>query len=103
MKEAPMRRTGTLAAIALIAALAGCTTGGGTNTVGFNVEPIPGSITYGGQPSTRLQRAPVGSTFTHRFTDDTLREYIETYRIAPDRSLELIRRERIRDFRLSEL
>ena len=98
-----MRHSRTIATLAMLLAFAGCTTDGGTNTVGFNVEPIPGSITYGGQPSTRLQRAPVGSTFTHRFTDDTLREYIETYRIAPDRSLELIRRERIREFRLSRL
>ncbi len=98
-----MRYSKTFAVLAVLSVLAGCTTDSGPNTVGFNVEPIPGSITYNGQPSTRLQRAPVGSTFMHRFTDDTLREYIETYRIAPDRSLELIRRERIRDFRLSRL
>lgn len=38
----------------LAALLAGCTTADG-------IEPIPGSLIYGGQRSERLTRAPVGS------------------------------------------
>ncbi|MBW9065304.1 hypothetical protein JNB71_18535 [Rhizobium herbae] len=59
------------------------------------VEPIPGSITYGGQPRTKLTKAPIGSTFTHQMMDETGRMAIETYRIEADRSLTLIRRQRI--------
>jgi hypothetical protein len=62
-----------------------------TGTAGF-LEPIPGSITYGGQPRTKLSRSPVGSTFGHTFRDDIGRVVDETYRIEPDRSLLLIDR-----------
>jgi hypothetical protein len=65
-------------------ALAGCTT--------TELQPIPGSITYGGQPSTRLTKAPIGSTVSHDFYDGS-REVLETYVIEPDRSLKLVRRE----------
>lgn len=51
------------------------------------LEPVPGSITYGGQPRTKLSRSPVGSTFQHTFRDDIGRVVDETYRIGPDRSL----------------
>ncbi|WP_275788695.1 hypothetical protein [Pararhizobium gei] len=62
------------------------------------VRPIPGSITYGGhQPRTKLTKAPVGSTFTNQITDEYGRQAIETYRIEPDRSLTLIRRDVIKD------
>jgi len=60
----------------------------------FALEPIPGSIIYNGQPKTRLQKAPVGSTFTHEFSNDG-NSYDETYRIMPDRSLELLDRRQI--------
>lgn len=53
-------------------------------------EPIPGSITYGGQPRTKLTRAPVGSTFPHRFINEQGNQVIETYRVQPDRSLLLV-------------
>ena len=33
----------------------GCTTS--------QLEPVPGSITYGGQPATRLTKAPIGSRY----------------------------------------
>ena len=59
------------------------------------VEPIPGSITYRGQPQTRLTKAPVGSTFTHRLIDQYGRRAEETYVILPDRSVKLIRRRTI--------
>lgn len=79
-----------LAALALSAAvLAGCSTSSTT------LEPIPGSITYGGQPRTKLTKSPVGSTFEHRFRDPRGHEYIERYRIRPDRSLEIVYRRRI--------
>ena len=79
-----------LAALALSACTAAPTTG---------IEPIPGSITYGGQPRTKLTKSPIGSTFEHRFDDGPGREVFETYRIQPDRSLLLIsRRVRIEYF-----
>ncbi|MQW90078.1 hypothetical protein [Sinorhizobium saheli] len=69
----------------------GCTS---TPTVGYgpNLEPIPGSITYGGQPRTKLTKAPVGSIVPHRFFDDFGRRVSETYVIDEDRSLRLISR-----------
>jgi len=63
--------------------LAGCTATPG----GGYPEPIPGSITYGGQPRTKLTKSPVGSWFHHRFTDQYGRTVEETYVIQPDRSL----------------
>jgi hypothetical protein len=66
--------------------LAACNAGGG------HLEPIPGSITYGGQPRGKLVRSPVGSTFDHTFRDRYGRPVVETYRIEPDRSLRLIHR-----------
>lgn len=56
------------------------------------VEPVPGSITYGGQPRTRLTKSPVGSVVHNSFQSGTGVAY-ETYIIQPDRSLKLIRRE----------
>ena len=75
-------------ALPLLAALilGSCTTGGA------GIEPIPGSITYGGQPRTKLTKAPVGSTFEHIFQDSFGRRVVETYRIQPDRSLLLVHR-----------
>jgi len=59
------------------------------------LAPVPGSITYNGQPRTKLTKAPVGSTFSHRLRDEvTGHEYIEIYRILPDRSLEIVSRRR---------
>lgn len=77
-------------AVPLLAALflAACTTGGG----GAAFEPIPGSITYKGQPRTKLKKAPIGSTFEHQFIDSRGRDVFETYRIAPDRSLVIVNR-----------
>lgn len=73
-------------AVLSLVALAGCTTGS------TELEPIPGSLTYNGQPSTRLTKAPVGSTFSHDFYDGS-RQVLETYVIQPDRSVKLVRRE----------
>ncbi|ASY69312.1 hypothetical protein AB395_00001942 [Sinorhizobium fredii CCBAU 45436] len=63
------------------------------------LEPIPGSITYRGQPRTKLTKAPVGSIVPHQFIDRFGRRVYETYVIEPDRSLLLVSR-RYRDFLL---
>ncbi|MGP4675075.1 MULTISPECIES: hypothetical protein [Agrobacterium] len=60
------------------------------------LEPIPGSITYGGQPHSRLQKAPVGSLVTHDFFSGGNR-YREIYLIQPDRSLKLTDRSQSSD------
>jgi hypothetical protein len=63
-------------------------------TTGYSpyLEPIPGSITYGGQPRTRLTKAPIGSIVPHQFNDRFGRRVYETYVIEPDRSLRLVSR-----------
>ncbi|MDR6756771.1 hypothetical protein J2Y48_002064 [Mycoplana sp. BE70] len=82
-----MRRQVLLCAFSLC--LAGCSPTAGT---GNYPEPIPGSITYGGQPRTKLSKSPVGSWFHHRFTDQFGNLVQETYVIQPDRSLLLVNR-----------
>lgn len=88
------------AAIALTVALTGCTTAGPSSYAGPApyVAPIPGSIIYRGQPRTKLTKSPIGSTFSHEFRIDGSTRAVETYRIASDRSLELIDRRIIRDW-----
>jgi hypothetical protein len=54
-----MRLVFTLPTLALAAALVGCTSSGAA------LAPVRGSITYSGQPSSRLAKAPIGSTFDH--------------------------------------
>lgn len=68
--------------------LAGCVMQNGS----IYPEPIPGSITYRGQPRSKLTKAPIGSWFHHRFTDQYGRTVEETYVIQPDRSLLLTQR-----------
>ncbi|MVA38032.1 hypothetical protein GOZ89_24155 [Agrobacterium vitis] len=70
--------------------LAGCSTGSIYTT--RTLEPIPGSITYNGQPKTRLVKAPVGSTVPHQFHDEYGRRVDEIYVIQSDRSLKLVNR-----------
>ncbi|QRM54082.1 hypothetical protein [Sinorhizobium sp. BG8] len=60
-------------------------------------DPIPGSLTYHGQPRSKLKKAPVGSIFQHQFRDQFGYLMIETYRIQPDRSLLLIERHEVYD------
>ena len=56
----------------------------------FAVEPIPGSITYGGaQP--RLEQAPTGSNFFHTFYLNGL-EVHEIYKVNADRSVSIVSR-----------
>ncbi|MCO5733442.1 hypothetical protein [Rhizobium sp. SSA_523] len=58
------------------------------------LDPIQGSITFTGQPATKLQKSPIGSTLSHSFYADGTR-YEETYIIRDDRSLELVHRQRM--------
>ncbi|KQY21115.1 hypothetical protein [Rhizobium sp. Root482] len=62
------------------------------------LEPIPGSITYGGQPRTKLMKSPIGSTFEHEFRGDNGTRWSETYQIQPDRTVEIISRRKWSDF-----
>ncbi|MBY2935043.1 MULTISPECIES: hypothetical protein [Rhizobium] len=62
------------------------------------LEPIPGSITYGGQPRTKLSKSPVGSAVYNQFYNGTGQRVEETYILQPDRSLKLVRREIGPDF-----
>lgn len=59
---------------------------------GPGLTPIPGSITYGGQPRTKLTKSPVGSSFPHEFYDNRGRLVEEIYIIQPDRSLSIASR-----------
>ena len=75
-----------LSVATVVLLLAGCTS--------TELQPIPGSITYNGQPRTKLTKSPVGSTFTHLFTGDGGEQVYETYQIQPDRSLKIVDRRR---------
>ncbi len=92
-----MMRTFLLIA-ATAAVVSGCALDGGAGRplpsleIGPGIEPIPGSITYGGQPRTRLQKAPVGSSVPHDFRTSRGERVRETYIIQPDRSLKLVNR-----------
>lgn len=81
----------TIAAMIGVVILAGCTTGKDYAAPG--VEPIPGSVTYGGQPRTKLTKSPIGSTFPHDFIDQYGQRVEETYMIQPDRTLKIVHRE----------
>ena len=81
-----------LAAVLIAGALiAGCASTGG-DISGPGLAPIPGSITYNGQPHTKLTKSPIGSAFPHTFIDNRGREVEETYIIRPDRSLMIANR-----------
>ncbi len=56
------------------------------------VEPVPGSIGYGA-PAKPLVSAPVGSTFSHRFTDALGRDVYEVYKLDEERTPTLTRRQ----------
>lgn len=91
--ENAMKLMTSIIGAGLAIALAGCT----TSISPSSYEPIPGSITYNGQPRTKLTKSPIGSTFTHNFRrfDDRV---VETYQIQPDRSLKIIDRRIIRNW-----
>ncbi|CDM58759.1 MULTISPECIES: hypothetical protein [Rhizobium] len=80
-----------IAAAVTAVLVASCTAVSGSySSQGY--APIPGSITYGGQPRTKLARSPIGSSFPHTFTDQTGREVEEIYIIQPDRTLLIVQR-----------
>lgn len=81
-----------IVALVIVASLGGCTAGVTTYRFSSQLEPIPGSITYGGQPRSRLTKAPVGSIVPHQFRDQFGRPVYEIYVIEPDRSLRLVSR-----------
>lgn len=57
------------------------------------LEPVEGSITYR-NPQVRIgfSRVPAGSTFEHHFYDNGGNHIVETYRVRPDGTLEIIDR-----------
>ncbi|GEO87140.1 MULTISPECIES: hypothetical protein [Alphaproteobacteria] len=59
-----------------------------------DIEPVPGSITYGAGPTTRLTKSPVGSIVFHQFRDKFDREWEERYVVQPGGSLKLVDRRR---------
>jgi hypothetical protein len=87
VKDKQMKPTVLMVAAALT--LSGCTTYS-LNTAGL--DPVPGSITYGGQPRTKLTKAPIGSTVPHEFRNQFGERVQETYVIQPDRSLKIVER-----------
>ena len=72
--------------------LAGVVLAGCSSADSPALEPIPGSITYGGQPRTKLTKSPVGSTVYNQFYNESGQRVEETYILQPDRSLKLVRR-----------
>jgi len=86
----------TIIIFAVAALAASCTTTALTSHQ--PLEPIPGSITYGGQPRTKLMKSPIGSTFEHRFLGDNGTRWYEIYQIQPDRTVEIISRRKSSDF-----
>lgn len=64
----------------------GCTAGSTA------LEPMPGSITYGGHVA-RMTKSPIGTTVPHEFYDQFGNWVQETYVVEPDRTLKLARRE----------
>lgn len=89
-----MNKPVLFAAIAL--ALSACTSTPDPSTrpfdMGSDLEPIPGSITYGGQPRTKLTKSPIGSSLGHEFFNQNGDRVIERYVIRPDRSLSIVSR-----------
>ncbi|KQY20280.1 hypothetical protein [Rhizobium sp. Root482] len=79
---------------AVAAMVASCTTSASHQSL----EPIPGSITYGGQPRTKLMKSPIGSTFEHRFLGNNGTRWYEIYQIQPDRTVQIISRRKSSDF-----
>ncbi|ACE94528.1 hypothetical conserved protein (plasmid) [Rhizobium etli CIAT 652] len=84
-RRSSMKRRVALPLLCAVA-LAACTTSVGSYS-SAGLTPIPGSITYGGQPRTKLTKSPIGSSFPHSFTDQWGRQVEEIYVIRPDRSL----------------
>ena len=57
----------------------------------FALDPIPGSITYGGHQA-QLEKAPAGSNFFHTFYGPNGNEVSEVYQVNADRTVSLVSR-----------
>mgnify|MGYP000931492356 FL=1 len=57
----------------------------------FALDPIPGSITYGGHQA-QLEKAPAGSNFFHTFYGPNGDEVREVYQVNADRTVSLVSR-----------
>lgn len=78
----------------VVALLSACSANGsGRPVIDNGIAPIPGSVTYGGQPHTKLSKAPVGSGFSHEFYNQNGNRVVERYVIQPDRSLKITSQE----------
>lgn len=79
-----------------LACLSACSTSSDPEPLSHNrsdgLNPVPGSITYRGQPRTRLSKSPVGSGFSHEFYSSAGDRVIERYVIRADRSLAIVSR-----------
>ncbi|OAP34400.1 hypothetical protein AU381_23965 [Sinorhizobium glycinis] len=67
-----------------VIALAGC-------TATPDIEPLPGSLTYGETASSRKTQAAPGTKIQNRFLHQGRTVY-ETYEVQPDHTYKLIRR-----------
>ncbi|NLS03265.1 hypothetical protein HGP14_07755 [Rhizobium sp. P32RR-XVIII] len=76
----------SIIAFAAVVVLSSCSSGS------VEIEPIPGSITYGRHVA-RLTKSPAGSVLPHEFTDNLGRWVRETYIVQPDGTLKLVRRQ----------
>ncbi|WEX78728.1 hypothetical protein PYH37_003647 [Sinorhizobium numidicum] len=66
-------------------ALAGCT------AASPDLEPLPGSLTYGEKAASRRTQADPGTMIQNRFLHQGTMVY-ETYEVQPDHSYKLVRR-----------
>jgi ribosome-interacting GTPase 1 len=55
------------------------------------IQPIPGSITYD-NAQVQLEKAPVGSTVLHTFSNGDGRDVREVYKVNADKSVTLVNR-----------
>lgn len=79
-----------------LACLSACNTASDPKSLsqnrGVGLNPVPGSITYSGQPRTKLNKSPVGSGFSHEFYNSAGNRVVERYVIRADRSLAIVSR-----------
>lgn len=76
----------THVAILTLLALAGC------NSTTANLEPLPGSLTYGETGATRKTIAAPGTMIQNRFRHEGTM-VTESYEVQPDHTYKLVRRE----------
>ncbi|WP_373458660.1 hypothetical protein [Neorhizobium huautlense] len=79
-----------------LACLSACSTGSDpaplSQSRSDGLNPVPGSITYRGQPRTKLNKSPIGSGFSHEFYNSAGDRVVERYVIRADRSLAIVSR-----------